>query len=212
MNYRTLVFDFDGTIADTLGETRLIFNELAPEFGFRTVPDEEIARLRDFSLTELLEHLEIPKHRVPVLLTRGTARLRARIESLPLIPGMGQAVPELRRHADRLGILTSNTTSNVEAFLEVHGMRGAFDFISSTSRLTGKAKHLRAILKTFSLRPAETLYVGDELRDLRAARKAGIPFAAVTWGFNSRKSLAAKEPEHLLGEPGELLRLVARRG
>ena len=97
---------------------------------------------------------------------------------------------------------------NVDLFLKAHGLREHFDFISSTSRLTGKSGHLRAIRKTFSLHAEEMLYVGDEIRDIKASKKAGIAMAAVTWGFNSAESLAAESPEHLVHAPRGLLELV----
>src|SRR6478752_43837 len=177
MIYKTLVFDFDGTIADTLGE--------------------------------LLDHLDIPKRRVPTLIARGTGMMRGNITQLQLIDGMSEVLIELRRHVRSFGILTSNATANVDLFLRTHGLRDQFDFISSTSKLTGKSKHLRAIRKTFSLRPEELLYIGDELRDVKASQKAGIPIAAVTWGFNSRESLAASEPDYLFDKPEDFLRLLA---
>ena len=89
-----------------------------------------------------------------------------------------------------------------------YGLREHFDFISSTSKLTGKSTHLRAIRKTFSLDLGDMLYVGDEIRDIKAAKKAGVAMAAVTWGFNSAESLQAESPEHLLSAPHELLHLV----
>jgi phosphoglycolate phosphatase len=208
MIHRTLVFDFDGTIADTLGETRRIFNLIAPDYGIRQVAEEELDSLRHLSLKDLLNHLNIPKRRVPALISRGTGMMRGNITQLQLIAGMADALVELRRHADSLGILTSNATANVDLFLETHGLRDQFDFISSTSKLTGKAKHLKAIRKTFSLRPEEMLYIGDELRDVKASQKAGIPIAAVTWGFNSRESLAASKPDYLFDRPSDFLRLL----
>ena len=209
MTYKTLVFDFDGTIADTLGETRLIFNRLAPEYGIREVAEEELAQLRHMSLSALLDHLDIPKRRVPALIARGTGMMRGNITRLKMIEGMSEMLVELRRHVRSFGILTSNSTANVDLFLRTHGLRDQFDFISSTSKLTGKAKHLKAILKTFSLRPGELLYIGDELRDVKASQKAGIPIAAVTWGFNSRESLAASKPEYLFDRPVDFLRLLS---
>lgn len=209
MTYKTLVFDFDGTIADTLGETRLIFNRLAPEYGIREVAEDELAHLRHLSLSALLDHLEIPKRRVPALIARGTGMMRGNITRLKMIEGMSEMLVELRRHVRSFGILTSNSTANVDLFLRTHGLRDQFDFISSTSKLTGKAKHLKAILKTFSLRPGELLYIGDELRDVKASQKAGIPIAAVTWGFNSRESLAAAKPEYLFDRPVDFLRLLS---
>lgn len=209
MKYRTLVFDFDGTIADTLGEMRRIFNQLAPDYGIRQVEEVELDGLRHLSLKQLLSHLNIPKRRVPSLIARGTGVLRDNITRLPLIDGMAEVIVEMRRHVGSFGILTSNTTANVDLFLRAHGLRDPFDFISSTSKLSGKAKHLRAIRKTFSLRTEEMLYIGDELRDVKASRKAGIPIAAVTWGFNSLESLEAMRPDHLFQRPAEFLRLIS---
>jgi len=208
MRYRALVFDFDGTIADTLGETRRIFNEIAPDYGIRSVEQHELEELRHMSLKDLLSHLKIPKRRVPVLLARGTGMMRGNITRLGLIDGMREVLDELRENVDGFGILTSNVPANVEMFLQSHGLRGHFDFISSTSKLTGKAKHLKAIRKTYSLHAEEMLYVGDELRDVKAAKKARIPIAAVTWGFNSRESLAAEKPDHLFHHPSEFLKLL----
>jgi phosphoglycolate phosphatase len=209
MIYKTLVFDFDGTIADTLGETRRIFNKIAPDYGIREVAEEELNQLRHLSLKELLDHLDIPKRRVPALIARGTGMMRGNITQLQLIDGMSEVLIELRRHVRSFGILTSNATANVDLFLRAHGLREQFDFISSTSKLTGKSKHLRAIRKTFSLRPEELLYIGDELRDVKASQKAGIPIAAVTWGFNSRESLADSDPDYLFDKPEDFLRLLA---
>jgi phosphoglycolate phosphatase-like HAD superfamily hydrolase len=208
MAYRTIIFDFDGTLADTLEESRRIYNLLAGDYSLREVLADELPQLRNFSLLELLDHLGIPKRRVPTLLSRGTSMMRSNISRLPLIPGIGGILPEMRSRAKSFGVLTSNAEENVDLFLKAHGLREHFDFISSTSRLTGKSGHLRAIRKTFSLHAEEMLYVGDEIRDIKASKKAGIAVAAVTWGFNSAESLAAESPEHIVREPGELLKLV----
>lgn len=207
MKYKALIFDFDGTIADTLGETLKIFNEIAPDYGIRQVEEHEIVELRHLSLKEILAKLEIPKRRVPSIIARGTGMMRTNIERLQLIHGMKDALTELRNHTNSFGILTSNATANVDVFLRNHGIRDLFEFVSSTSKLTGKARHLRAIRKTFSLKHAEMLYVGDELRDVKAAQKAKIPHAAVSWGFNSRESLEKMRPTYLFDRPEEFSRL-----
>lgn len=208
MIYRTVIFDFDGTLADTLEETRKIYNRMAADYKLREVHEDELPQLRHLSLKDLLDHLGIPSRRVPMLLAKGTRLLRGNIASLPLIKGMEEILPILRPRVQSFGILTSNASENVELFLEAHGIRGLFDFISSTSKLTGKSRHLRAICKTFSLRPQEMLYVGDEIRDLKASQKAGVPVAGVTWGFNSRESLAAEQPQYVLDRPGQFLEII----
>lgn len=209
MKYRALIFDFDGTIADTLGETRIIFNEIAPDYGIREVGEHEMAELRHLSLKEILKKLDIPKRRVPSIIARGTGMMRANIERLQLIPGMKEALTDLREHSEAFGILTSNSTANVDVFLRNHGIRDLFEFVSSTSKLTGKARHLKAIRKTFSLKNDEMCYIGDELRDVKAAQKAKIPHAAVSWGFNSRESLVKSTPTYLFDQPQDFSLLKA---
>ena len=208
MRYRTVIFDFDGTLADSLEETRTVFNQLAEDYNLTPIAADTMHSLRHLSMMQLIDHLQIPKRKLPAILSRGTTMMRANISRLPLTEGMATVLPELRKHVHMFGILTSNSSANVDLFLRAHGIRGLFNFISSTSKLTGKAKHIRAIRKTFSLQPEEMLYVGDEIRDIKAARKAGIDIAAVTWGFNSPESLSKSCPQYLISHPDEFLQLI----
>ena len=205
MSYPALIFDFDGTIADTMAEGLRVYNELATEYDLRQVGPHEVEPLRDLDTKDLMIHLGIRKRKLPVLLARGRRMLKSNISNLPLIAGMEEALPELRRESTCFGILTSNASDNVERFLKAHGIRNLFTFVSTTSKLTGKSKHLRSIARTFSLDLPRMLYVGDEIRDVRAAHKAGIASAAVTWGLNSSDSLRANHPTFLVDHPSELL-------
>lgn len=208
MRYPSLIFDFDGVIADTLLAAVGIYNQIAGENGYRSVAPDELPRLRNLDVRGVLEDLDISKRKLPFLLARGRRLLKSNIAELPLIDGMADILPKLRENAHYFGILTSNASENVEAFLDTHGLRDLFTFISSTTKLSGKHKHLRSIARTFSLNPAEMLYIGDEIRDVRAAKKAGIAMAAVTWGFNSRDSLAAETPLHLVDAPADLQEVI----
>ena len=75
---------------------------------------------------------------------------------------------------------------------------------------SGARLRVSSIRKTFSLKAEEMLYIGDEIRDIKAAKKAGIAVAAVTWGFNSRESLAAEKPDYLLDRPEDFLQFLNR--
>ncbi|MBK1831153.1 HAD-IA family hydrolase [Verrucomicrobiaceae bacterium R5-34] len=210
MNYRAIIFDFDGTLADTLDEAFHIYNKMAKEHDLRAVSEDEIPGLRDMKLNQFLSHLGIPKRRVPKLLYQGTKQLKESIGSLPLFEGLEHVLPALRTKIEHVGILTSNSVENVNLFLETHGLENVFTFVSSTSKLTGKAKHLRAIRKTFSLEASEMIYVGDEIRDIVASKKAGIPVAAVGWGFNSPEALKKEQPDHFCDSVEELLMLCPK--
>lgn len=207
MKYRSLIFDFDGTIADTLNEAAEVYNILAKEYKYRQVSLEEIPAMRHYNTKSLLKELGISKLRVPFLLAKGRKLFKSRLDKLVPCPGMPEALRALREDAEHFGILTSNSTENVEAFLEAHGLRDLFTFISSTTKLSGKSKHLNSISRTFSIEKKEMLYIGDEIRDVKASHKAGIDVAAVTWGFNSKESLELAEPTYLLDSPQAIIEL-----
>lgn len=207
MRYPALIFDFDGTLANTMGAAMDVYNKLAETYSFRTVTAEEIPIIQDFEVKELLKYLGVSKLRLPALLARGRKELRRDITKIELNVGLEEILPVLREQCTCFGILTSNSTENVEAFLEAKGLRHLFTFISSTSKLSGKHKHLRAIEKTFSLERSKMLYVGDESRDIRASQKAGIHVAAATWGFNSQTALERQNPTHILQNPSDLLKV-----
>jgi phosphoglycolate phosphatase-like HAD superfamily hydrolase len=63
-------------------------------------------------------------------------------------------------------------------------------------------------LRKESLNPEEVVYVGDETRDIEAAKKSQIKVIAVTWGFNSKQVLAAQNPDFLIDRPEELIKVI----
>lgn len=206
MRFRCLVFDFDGTLADTLEETMVILNELGEEYGFRRFQREDMQEAKHMTVAEFVRFLGIPAWRVPRLLTKGKRRLTERLATIRPIPGIAEVLPELSATVAHLGILTSNSADNVSIFLRSHSL-DCFEFIKSTPKLMGKARYLRKILRQYGLRSEEVLYVGDEIRDIEAAHESEIPVAAVTWGFNSAAVLEAASPDYLIRHPAELLEL-----
>lgn len=204
---KCLVFDFDGTLADTLKTIHQIYNKLAQQHGYRPLLEEDLPAARGMTMREFIRFSGVPRYRIPRLLRRGKVLMSNEMTHLAPVPGIPEVLQALRPVIPVLGILTSNAKENVESFLQVHNL-GPFDFVSSVSKLTGKAKHLKGIRRTFSLDHSEIAYVGDETRDMRAAQKAGIPGIGVTWGFNNAQSLEAFKPALLIDAPHGLLRLL----
>jgi phosphoglycolate phosphatase len=77
-------------------------------------------------------------------------------------------------------------------------------------RLFGKGKALRRIVRAERLDSSEVLYVGDEVRDIEAARKARVASAAVTWGLNTEAILRAGGPDLVAADPLILHQLIAK--
>jgi phosphoglycolate phosphatase len=207
MPYKLIIFDFDGTIADTLEEGRQILNQLAEYYKFQPLEQQDLQKAKGMTLSEFIRFLEIPKRKVPRILSKGKRMLRANIRNVQVNPGMEQTLYRLKDDGWMMGILTSNTKENVDLFLRSHGLK-VFEFVSSVRKLTGKHKHLRAILKTFSLHPGQALYIGDETRDVKASNRVNMPIAACTWGFNNRQALEAFNPTFIVDEPHELMEII----
>ncbi len=199
-----MVFDFDGTIGDTFFHGLEILNAMAPEFGYRPLAAEDVPKARDMTTRQLMKYLGISTRRLPSVAHKGVREMRARIHEIQPIAGVPEVLRELHAQGRRLGIVTSNSEENVGIFLKNHDL-DFFEFVRSSSRLLGKAREIKQAMKKQGFGPADVLFVGDETRDIEACRRAGIRCAAVSWGYNSRRSLEAQKPHCILDEPAELL-------
>lgn len=204
---KTFIFDFDGTLAESLDVLFVITNQLAEEFGFAPVGHQEFQSWRSLTSRELLSQKRIPWWKLPSLVRRVKREQYHRIRQIRLVLGMGEALLALRDRGSRLGILTSNSSSTVEAFLENQGLEGIFEFVYAGSTLFGKDKLLRRVIQAHQLDPDQVIYVGDEVRDIEAAHRVPMPVAAVSWGFNTLDVLASVQPDYLLQQPKDLLSL-----
>jgi phosphoglycolate phosphatase len=203
MRYQLALWDFDGTLADSLAGLLAVFNELALRHGFRPVEDPEAAR--GFTALALLRRQGVPLTRLPFLVRDMLAAQRGRMADTRLFPGLADVLQALRRAGCRLGVLSSNAADNILACLRGNGVEGLFDAVVGYRRLFGKARAIRRFIKGQGVAAAEVLYVGDEVRDIEAARQAGVAVAAVTWGFNTKELLARHGPDYLVERPEQIL-------
>lgn len=209
-NIKMLIFDFDGTIADTFAHTMKITNILSDEFKFKKVHDHEIEFLKGKTIQEIIKHLNVPVLKIPNIVAKARTELHKDIESIEPIEGLKTILPLIKQANIQMGILTTNSRENVEKFLKVNGME-IFDFIHSTSRVWGKNHGLRKLMQQHHLTAEDLLYVGDETRDIEAAKKEGIKVIAVTWGYNSHAILEAFSPDFIAHTPDELFNIFVRQ-
>jgi phosphoglycolate phosphatase-like HAD superfamily hydrolase len=209
MSVKVIIFDFDGTLADTLDALVIITNRLAVEFGYKQTAPEELAQLRNLSSREIVKQSGISIFKLPFLLKQVKLALGNDIQKLNPILGIKEALTHLKNEGNSLGILTSNSEENVSVFLRNQGMEDLFSFIYSGTSLFGKHKVIRKLMKDNNLKTEEVIYVGDETRDIEASKRINIKVIAVSWGFNSREALAKHNPDFLIHKPYELIEVIA---
>jgi len=209
MTKKVIVFDFDGTIADTYQAIVDITNDLSSEFGYQSMNEEELLLLKNLSSKEIVKRTEISLFKIPFLVKRVQKELGHQIADLSPIQGIQSVLLELKQRDYILGIITSNTRENVIAFLAKNNLEYLFDFIYSGTNIFGKHRVINQLVRKRKLNKTDVIYVGDETRDIRSARKSGIGIIAVGWGFNSQEILAEHQPDFLAVKPTELLEVIA---
>ncbi|MBW4605147.1 MAG: HAD-IA family hydrolase [Calothrix sp. FI2-JRJ7] len=208
MTTKVIIFDFDGTIADTVDALVSVANRLAADFGYIQIRSEELSILRNLTSREIIKYSGISIFKIPFLVKKVKSELKNKIPELKPIAGMQEALVELRNEGHRLGIITSNSQDNVADFLRINNLDNLFEFVYSGVTIFGKTTIINNVLRQKQIKTQEVIYVGDETRDIEASKKANIKVVAVTWGFNSPEALAKQKPNFLINHPSELISIV----
>lgn len=209
MTVKVILFDFDGTIADTYQAIAKITNQLSTEFGYKALDQEELVLIKNLSSREIVKRSEISIFKLPFLVRRVRAELSKEIAELEPITGIVPVLLELKKQGYILGIVTSNNQENVNIFLAKNQIDHLFSYIYSSTAIFGKHRVLNQVIREHKIAQSDIIYVGDETRDIRSARKSLVSVVAVSWGFNAAEILQEHQPDYLIAEPSELLEAIA---
>lgn len=205
---RMVIFDFDGTIADTFPLALELFYDLT---GKGEIPKGEMDRLRGLTLLRAARELQIRPWRIPALLFHGKRRLREQITTVEVFDGMRDVFQQLKLAGYDLAIVSSNSEINIELFLQRHRLAAYFSEVQGGARLFSKAALIARILKHQHVSPKHSYYVGDEVRDVEAAKKIHIHSIAVSWGYNNIGVLKQAGPDALVMDPADIVSFITEK-
>lgn len=204
-----MIFDFDGTVADSIDKLYELINGMAPRFGYKPVSPEKFSQLRDLPLAKACRILRVPFYKlgkaIPVIL----AEYGRIIPDLEPCPGIVPTLKNLVHMGISLGLISSNNTDNVRSFLE-HNDIHCFSWVEGTGGLLHKHNSIKRQIARHGLKNEKVMYVGDEVRDIKAARKSGVQVISVTWGLHSAVNLRNHAPDHMVGEPEEIITIAEK--
>jgi phosphoglycolate phosphatase len=201
----TVIFDFDGTIADSFESVVKIFEHLT---GNKNMTTQDIDELRKTPIREVASKLGVSFWKAPFLLSRGRYLMAAQIKHLHTFPQIPTVIEQLHAEGHELFILTSNSTRNVKSFLKHHHMYKRFVEVRGGVGLFGKAKAIQRLLERNSLEIKDCVYVGDETRDIESAQEIGMRVISVSWGFADRQSLEKHNPTAIADIPEDIVRIL----
>ena len=200
-----LIFDFDGTLAQTLDTGVEIFNDIAADYGLDPVTLDEVKELRNLHTRALLDHMGISRLLAVKLGAHVKRLLHDRMDEVKVVCGIREAIRELYEAGFPMGILSSNAAENVRVFLVRHGLADCFGFVEAGVSLFGKTRRIRNVLRQQKVPAENAMYVGDETRDMEASRRAGVCALGVCWGANGREAILTEGPEFCVGKPQEMV-------
>src|ERR1035437_693625 len=178
---KAVAFDFDGTIADSFP----VFIRGVEYTLNRTFTEGEIKDLSRYSAREVLKIIKVKFWQIPYLGAKLTREVDRHQSEITIFSGMADTLKSLQKQGYKLYIVSSHSERGITLFLKQYGLEGVFDHMYSKVSLLGKPKALKKLQKRFKYAASECAFVGDEIRDIEAAKKAGVQCVSVSWGFNA---------------------------
>jgi phosphoglycolate phosphatase len=206
--YRLAIFDYDGTLADSLPWFRSVFQDLIARFDLAPVSADELDGLRGLSGREIMARLKMPMWNLPAISRDMRRRKLAAAGEISLFSG----VPKLLADMHDLGVKTAIVSSDSEASVRL-GLGPSAALISRFdcgASVFGKHHKFRRVARRLDIDPADIICIGDELRDIEAARAAGMDSGAVAWGYALPAALTAAAPTHFFGSIEAMMRTLSQ--
>lgn len=202
MRYRLIIFDFDGTLADSIPWVAGVFAEVARANGFKPIGPDEIEMLRSKGNSEIVKYLGVPAWRMPFIAMHMRKLAADAAPRLKLFDGIGELLHALRAQGLTLGIVSSNGEDTIRRVLGPE-LAGLISHYGCGASVFGKAAKFKAVMRKARVGASETLCIGDEQRDIEAAHSVGAAAGAVTWGYATREALT--EADHVFASPAEII-------
>lgn len=207
MEKKAILFDFDGTIADSIPWILKEINNHAEEYGFQPISAERFGLLRSSTLPELVKQFNISLFKLPFFIATMRREVKKDIDKMGLCNGMNELFHALKNKGLRMGIVSSSPRENIESFLQRFNL-DIFEFIHSELNIFGKSAAIEGVMREHGMKKEETIYVGDEIRDIEACKAIGLDIISVTWGFNDEAGLCKLGAAHIVSSPDAILKLL----
>lgn len=202
---KVIIFDFDGTIADSIHIMLASYNQAAQHYRCAHINSSDLKEMRSMHLRDVLYFLKIPYLKLPFVLFSTLSHYKTMLNKVGVFNGIPTALCRLMVDGHKLYIVSTNSPDTIKLFLKEHEIDFFDGIYSCGSHMFGKGSIIKKLIKKESIDLKETYYVGDELRDIDAAHQVGVTSVAVGWGYNTPEKLAQQNPSVIINEPLELV-------
>ncbi len=207
-----IIFDFDGVLADTLNDLIQFGQEVCDELGIKhTVNKDDLSNLEIMSFATFGRACEVPEHLVDEFVQRCLKRFAEKESPPAIFNGLSDIVRNFAIK-NKLAIITTNSSQNVNAFLIEHGLDECIHAVYGIDIPGSKAQKISIARDQFSAdSERESVFmIGDSLSDVLAAKEASVTSIAVTWGHQSLEHLLRGDPDYVVHYPLDLIEVIER--
>jgi phosphoglycolate phosphatase len=209
MPYKLVLFDLDGTLSDSFPWFLRIVNAAADKHGFRRIEPHEIEEVRGKGAREIVKFFQVPAWKLPII-ARDMRRMKSEhLDTIPLFAGVDRLLQALAVKGVAAAMVSSDSEENVRRALGPANAR-LISYYACGASIFGKAKKFRRVLTMSGIAAKDAICIGDEVRDIEAARKAGLAFGAVSWGYATPQALATLSPEEMFDSMDDMIARLAR--
>ena len=209
---RTMLFDLDGTLIDTIDLILKSFHHTTAKHGLPSLTDDEWLEMLGTPLRVQFQRCTESADEIQELIsTYVDYNLKHHDDMVEHYPGVCDAVRSFHGAGFRLGVVTSKMHGSLERGLSVGGYDGLFEVLIGADDVKNSKPHPEPVLmalERLGVDPEAAIFVGDSPHDMASGRAAGVRVAAATWGPFSRETLEPHEPNCWLEQPADLRKLL----
>ncbi|MGE5391586.1 MAG: HAD-IA family hydrolase [Deltaproteobacteria bacterium] len=202
-----IVFDFDGTLVDSLDIIITGYNQMAAKYRSKQILPEDLFMLKGMTIAERCKFLSFRLYMFPLAALDIYRLYRQSLKDLHFYTGMKDLLIDLHERGFRLGVISTNSEHNIREFMSRNGI----DFIDDmhcSNNIFGKDKDIKKFLKANKLQKSEMIYVGDEVRDIVACKKNGVKVIWVSWGYDDIENVKKVNPDYVVDSPDEIIHCI----
>ena len=207
MKYKLVIFDFDGTLADSFEWFINVMDKAADKYHFRKIEKNKIKTLRNSDAEEMIRYHSISYWKLPFIGKYLRKLMAEEIHKISLFEGIENVLKSLSDKGFIIAIVTSNLYNNVYNVLGTSNS-SLINYFEYGIPIFGKDSRIKKILKQSGVKNAEAIFIGDEIRDIEAARKAKVKFGAVSWGYTNLEALKVHSPDEIFNNVEEIIEKI----
>ena len=202
-----IVFNFNGVLVNTKSLAVDLYNQIAEKKGYKQIQPEQIETLSRLSIQNRCKVLGVPLYQMPIIGITIKSRYQDAFSKLDAVDGISKLLLFLKEQDYKIGFITSNSQRATRAFLQ-HNQIDCFDFEYYSFNPFTKFRDLDLFVNKYNIKKENLIYVGDELRDIKAGNRAGIKTIGVTWGYDSSSLLQQGNPAYIATKPNDILNFL----